>query len=147
METHNNQTALDRLEELREDIKCADKRGVPPLTNGITQAEIISDAYHHPKYAGHGGVSDIAEYLDVSKAKVSIALKIMREMIPELKEWAKGTDYQIHTLHNLTSMSELAQWEFLKQQELLKANTVTDVLRVMDKQRNTLSQIIKENEE
>ena len=142
MEPHSNQQALDKLEELKEDIKCADKRGVPPLTNGITQAEIISDAYHHPKYAGHGGVSDIAEYLDVSKAKVSIALKIVREMIPELKEWARETDYQLHTLNNLTSMSELAQWEFLRQQKLLSELTATDVLRIMDEKHNSSTQTI-----
>jgi len=145
METHSNQTALDRLEELKEDIKCADKRGVPPLTNGIIQAEIISDAYHHPKYAGRGGVSDIAEYLDVSKAKVSIALKIHRDMIPELKEWMRDTDYQIHSLNKLASLSTLAQWEALRSLKLLSTSNVTEVLTVMDEKRGSSNTTMEES--
>ena len=142
MEIHSNQEALDKLEQLKQDLANANKSGEPPKINGIEQAETIWNAYHHSKF--YGSVKDIAEYLDVSKPKVSNCITIMRNMVPPLREWFRETPYQVHSLYRVATHSTAYQEEFLKQQRLLSVTTVSDVLKVMDMKYNSLSQKVTE---
>ena len=84
----------------------------------ITQCEIVTEALSFGS-PYEEDVSGLAEYLGVSYNQVYKMNYITENMIPELKEWFHGTQYQCHTTYDRATLPVKAQWEFMKGMNIL----------------------------
>ena len=82
--------------------------------NIIEQCRIIAEAL------GPGGVFEedkysLAEYLGIGQSKVYKMQRIHLDMLPEVKEWFKATEYQSNTAYEVATLSAEAQRVFLRE--------------------------------
>lgn len=88
--------------------------------NIIEQCEIIAEALSEDGdyYENREG---LAIYLEISPNKVYKMLRINRDMIPEAKEWFRGTEYQVNTAYDVAALDILAQDSWLRGMRTLES--------------------------
>lgn len=105
--------------------------------NIIDQCHIVADALAEGG-AYYGNKEGLAIYLELSPSKVYQMERVWRDMIPDLKEWFRGTEYQCRTAYDVATLPVEAQGEYLRNQIIL----VTGI----DPRHSLETTIIKENE-
>lgn len=86
--------------------------------NIIDQCNIIGEALAEGgTYYGNG--EGLAIYLEISQSKVYQMHAVYRNMIPELKEWFKSTEYQCRTAYDKAVLTPESQREFLEGMNIL----------------------------
>ena len=85
--------------------------------NIIDQCEIIKKALEGPYYSNREG---LAMFLEISASKVYQMDYVAKNLLPELKGWFSGLDYQCHTPFETARLPPEAQWEFLQDAKTLK---------------------------
>ena len=61
----------------------------------------------------------LATYLEISPEKVYKMQRAHKDASPELKEWFKGTEYQVNTYYDKSVLPEDAQRVFLRDMRML----------------------------
>ena len=86
--------------------------------NIIDQCRIVAESLQEgsPYFGNSEG---LAIYLELSASKVYQMQRVWKEMIPELKEWFRKTEYQCRTAYDIAVLPEPAQREFLRNQIIL----------------------------
>jgi len=111
------------LEKLRETLHPE-----KPM-NIIEQCKIIAEAlgpggkYEEDKYS-------LAEYLGISQSKVYKMSRVWLDMIPEVKEWFRKSDYQANKAYEVSVLSEEAQGFFLRDAEKLNNSSTQTIAEV-----------------
>ena len=104
--------------------------------NIIDQCEIIAEAL------GYGGdyeedIEGLAIYLEISESKVYQMNYIHHNMIPEMKEWFRGTEYQCHTTYDRAKLPVGAQEEFMAADDFInKYRDNTSDRTIINKEEN-----------
>lgn len=86
--------------------------------NIINQCEIVQQAlaYGSPY---ENSIKDVATFLEISENKVYKMSYTAKNMIPELKEWFRTTEYESHTAYEKATLPPSAQHEFLRNMRML----------------------------
>ena len=86
--------------------------------NIIDQCRIVAEALElgSPYFGNSEGLSI---YLELSASKVYQMQRVWKEMIPELKEWFRKTEYQCRTAYDVAVLSDEAQMNWLKDMTIL----------------------------
>ena len=86
--------------------------------NIIDQCRIVAESLQEgsPYFGNSEG---LAIYLELSASKVYQMQRVWKDMIPELKEWFRKTEYQCRTAYDVAVLPEPAQREFLRNQIIL----------------------------
>jgi len=103
--------------------------------NIIDQCRIVSESLQEGS-SYFGNSEGLAIYLELSPSKVYQMQRVWKDMIPELKEWFRKTEYQCRTAYDVAVLSEKGQRDWLKDMLILVTGTYTPPS-------NSLSQKVK----
>ena len=87
--------------------------------NIIEQCRIVAEALA-PGGEYEENWFGLGEYLGIKRSKVYQMNKIHYDMIPSVKEWFKGRDYQANKTYSVVSRSVEGQEDFLKEQQAIE---------------------------
>ncbi len=86
--------------------------------NIIEQARIVSTALDE-EGSFYNNTEGLAQYLEISKSKVYQLNRVWVDMIPEVKEWFRGTEFQCRKAYDTAVLTEGEQREFLRGMNVL----------------------------
>ena len=99
----------------------------------ITQCEIVSKAL---EWGGEfdSDIHSLAAYLEISTQKLNQMKRVVKDMVPELQEWFRGSTYQCRTAYDKAVLPHEEQRAWLHNMTILVTG------------RDSLSQKVKKDE-
>lgn len=92
--------------------------------NIIEQCRIVYEAINNEDSEYYGDRFKLRQLIGVGNNKLDKMIIIHNRMHQDLKEWFKGTDYQMNTAYRIGSLPHKAQLEWLYEVEILEGKHI-----------------------